>query len=163
MDNHEQSIQLDPQKIEVIDQLLQTCEQKLDETGKNSATQAFNLGCTAGIIPAGILVLISYIATRTWLATMITATLMLLALIGLANLAAFSARSKAMERVYKTEVGPEITRALQDSQISEEDFDQYTWQNLPETAYLRQFRPKSVQAAQTSLKRRILFLKKNRK
>jgi glucan phosphoethanolaminetransferase (alkaline phosphatase superfamily) len=163
MDNLEHSIKFDPEITEIIDQLLQTSEQKLEEVGKSSATQAFNLGCTAGLIPAGIIILITFIATKAWLAVVITTILMLLALVGLANLAALLARSKAMERVYKTEVAPEIERSLQELQISALDFDQYTWQNLPETAYIRQFRPKPLQETQTSTKRRILFLPKTRK
>jgi hypothetical protein len=163
MNEQDVLIQLDPNQTESIDQLLQTCEQKLDEAGKNSATQAFNLGCTAGFIPAGIIVLITFIVTKSWLAVMITAILMLLALVGFANLAALLARSKTVERVYETDVAPEIARTLQEQKISEQDFDQYVWRNLPVTAYIRQFRPKPFQAAQTSSKRRISFLQKNRK
>ena len=149
MEDPEQSIHFDPPKNEIIDLLLQTSEQKLDEIGKSSATQAFNLGCTAGLIPAGMIILITFIATKTWSAVMISAVLMLLALVGLANLAALVARTKAMERAYLTEVAPDIANTLQELQISEQDFNRYAWYSLPETAYLRQFLPDPFQATKT--------------
>jgi hypothetical protein len=160
MENLGQAFNIDPEKTGSIDLLLQTSEQKLNEAGQNSATQAFNLGCTVGIIPAGIIILITYIATRAWLAVLITTILMLLALIGLANLAAFFARSKSIERVYKIEVASELARNLAELKISEQDFDQYAWQTLPETAYLRQFLPEPAQATPISPKRRRFFQKR---
>jgi len=125
-----------------IDQFLEACELKLDEAGKISATQAFNLGCTIALIPAGIIILIAYIATRTWMAALLTGMLMSIAIIGFANLVAIIARTKAMERVYTNELKPEIINFIEEIGLTRSDFEQYAWQNLPNTSHLLQFLPK---------------------
>ncbi len=136
---------LNAAQIQSLEQILEACETKLGEAGKVNATQAFNLGCIIGVVPAGIIILIAYIATRSWLAALSTGILMMIALVGLANLAAITARAKAMERVYKTEASSDIARALQEAQISTDQFNQYAWENLPETAYTRHFIPQAAQ------------------
>lgn len=127
-----------------VDQFLEVCEQKLDEAGKINATQAFNLGCTIALIPAGIIVLIAYIATRTWLAALLTGVLMIIAVIGFANLSALTARTKTMERIFSNEVAPDISTYLQATGLARADFENKAWENLPPTAHLLQFIPKPI-------------------
>lgn len=134
-----QNLESNPQDQESIDQFLETCELKLEESGKNNATQAFNLGCTIALIPAGIIILIAYIATHTWIAAILTAILMGLAVIGFANLAAAIARTKTVERVYSSEISPAIDTYIQETRLTRAEFDSYTWENLPSSAYLLQF------------------------
>jgi hypothetical protein len=132
----------------IISAIIDTAEEKLDEAGKESATRAFNAGCTTGLIPGIIIVVIAYFLTKTWLAAIITGILMGMALVGYANLVALIARSKAMDRVYKSDIQPGIDQSLQEAEISQDEFNQFCLENLPETANLYQYLPKHGTAAE---------------
>lgn len=127
---------------EQLDELLEKAEQQLDEAGKINATHAFNLGCMIGLIPAGIIIIIALIVTRSWLAAVLITILMVVALIGLANLLALIARTNAIERTYNQEVGPAIKHDLQEANITETAFNEYAWQHVPPTSSLYGFLPK---------------------
>jgi hypothetical protein len=128
---------LSPELKQELSNLAETSNQKLDDSGKESANQAFNLGCMIGIIPAAIVVLIGIIATRaSWAIVALIVILMLMALLGFANLVAVISRSKTMDRVYRTETNPSIEKFLQDKSIQREQFDLLAWETLPEGAVL---------------------------
>lgn len=146
------------QKTDQIDALLEKSELRLDEAGKTNATHAFNLGCMIGLIPAGIIVIIALIATRSWLASVLTALLMIVALIGLANLLALIARSNAMERVYKDEVGPDIKNNLLMNDIPETEFNKYAWQHVSPTSNIYIFLPKPPEDPSEGKKKRRIKL-----
>ena len=134
--------QLSPEKMEIIHQLLDESEYKVNEASQTSATQAFNLGCTIGLIPAALIVLITYIATQSWLAALLSGILMTLALIGLANLVALTARTRTIERIYKQEISPEAERILAENDISQAAFTSYIWDHMAPTATLWPYLPK---------------------
>jgi hypothetical protein len=123
-----------------LETILHSANEKLDETGRINANQAFNLGCLIGLIPAALVVLLVFIITQaSWLAALITGILMLIALVGLANLAALRARTKTMERVYATEVKPKLERTRQQMDLTPAEFDQLAWQTVPDSAVLHTF------------------------
>jgi hypothetical protein len=139
--------------IEIIG-FLEKSEEKLDHSGRESATAAFNLGCTVGLIPAFVIVLIAFIATRySWLATITVAVLMMIALVGFANLVALVSRSKSMERIYITEISPGIDLLAAEHNITHEQIYQFARLQMPETAYLRQFIPQPEPQVSHSKKR----------
>jgi len=131
-----------PDPIPGLVSLVESSNQKLDDAGKESANQAFNLGCMIGIIPAAIIVLIGIIATHaSWAIVAIIAILMVIALLGFANLVAIISRSKTMDRVYRTEINPEVEKFLLDQHIQRQEFDLVAWQSLPERAVLLKYLP----------------------
>jgi hypothetical protein len=161
MENQNHTIPAD--KVEIINQLLQNSEEQLGETGKISATQAFNLGCSIGIIPAGFIILVTFIATRSWFAALVSTVLMFVALISCANLVALIARSKSMERVYRDAIQPNIQSTLKQENISEADLTKYMWENVPITANLYHFFPKPPVIESSPDKRRSIFFFKKHK
>lgn len=130
----------------IISAIIDTAEEQITDAGKESATRGFNVGCTTGFIPAIIIVIIAYIVTKTWLAAIITGILMVMALIGYANLVALIARSKAMDRVFITEVKPGIDKTLLETGISQDEFNRFAIENLSNSASLYQYLPKSENA-----------------
>lgn len=139
-----------------LEAILHAANEKLDETGRTSANQAFNLGCLIGLIPAALVVLLAFMITQaSWLVALITTVLMLIALLGLSNLAAIRARSKSIERVYKTELVPEFELTRQKMHLTPSEFDQLAWQTVPESAILHTMlnRPKIDDAALTAEER----------
>lgn len=146
-----------------INQLLEEAELKLDEAGKTSATLAFNLGCTTGLIPAALLIAITYLATKSWLAAVLMGILMLLALLGFANLAASMARTRTMQRIFNTEIATKIDQELTNQQISLETFHHYAWEYLPGSSLIGQYLPQPPKTEPPSPTRRPIFRPKFRK
>lgn len=143
--------------------ILEEAELKLDEAGKTSATQAFNLGCTTGLIPAALFITITFLATKSWLAAVLMGILMLLALLGFANLAASLARTRTMQRIYNTEIAIKIKQELTDQQISSEAFHQYAWEYLPGSSLIGQYLPQPPKAEPPTSSRKPIFRLKLRK
>ena len=110
-----------------------------DETMEN-ANRAFNLGCMIGLVPAGLVVLLSFFLTKgSWIPVGITAVLMFIALMLFTNLAAYTARNRTMERVYEEQIAPTIGPKLSEFKIEEEEFSQIADDILPAGAMLRNF------------------------
>ncbi len=147
----------------VINQILQEAEVKLEEAGKTSATQAFNLGCTTGLLPAAILIAIAFLTTKSWLAAVLMGILMLLALLGFANLAASMARTRTMQRIYTTEIAIKIEQELTSQQISLQEFHEYAWEYLPGSSLIGQYLPQPPKAELPTPTRKFIFRCKFRK
>lgn len=148
---------------QAINQMLEEAELKLDEAGKTSATQAFNLGCTTGLIPAMLFIAITYLATKSWLAAVLMGILMVLALLGFANLAASMARTRTMQRIYNTEIATKIEQELTTQQISSEAFHKYAWDYLPGSSLIGQYLPQPPTTDPQPPTRKPLFRLKLRK
>ena len=134
------ALETNPEPVETLSSYIESINEKLDIAGRESASQAFNLGCTVGIIPAALVVIITFFASSaSWLAALVIGILMIVALIGLANLVAFIARTKTLERVYRTEINPGIEQALARFSVTRTEFDQLANDQLPESAVLRRF------------------------
>ena len=70
---------------------------QVEAAGRLSANQAFTLACTTGFIPAALVVLVTFMITRSWQAVAIAGALMLIALLAFSNLVAYVARRKTMK------------------------------------------------------------------
>ncbi len=139
----QQSNEIENEKLANI---LFLATERLDEAGKTSATRAFNLGCLLGAVPVLFITLIAILLTKSWLAGMITAFLMLIALLGFANLVALITRSNTMKRVYDDEVSHQIEQMLTEANISKEILHVFADENLPNSATLREYIPELRQA-----------------
>ena len=131
---------LTPEQQARLDSLANMAHEKLESAAQSSANQAFNLGCSVGLLPAALIVGLSFLITRgSWIAALITALLMGIALLGLASLAANIARSNSIDRAYRQEVLPQIEANLHELDINRTDFDCWADQNLPAGASLRKY------------------------
>jgi len=128
--------QSDQELIEFITEL----NEKLEEEAMVNANRAFNLGCMIAIIPAGLVVLIAFFVSKgSWIPVTLTAVLMLIALLLLANLLAYTARNRTFDRVYKEDIAPKIEHKLSEIEISKENFTVIADELLPEESNLRKY------------------------
>lgn len=114
--------------------------QRLEDETMENANRAFNLGCMVGLLPAGLVVLLSYFLTKgSWIPVGITAVLMFIALMLFTNLAAYTARNRTMERVYEEQIAPTIEVKLSEYQVNEDEFSQIADEVLPAGAMMRNY------------------------
>jgi hypothetical protein len=132
-----------PITIEQQERVLAVIEQvheKLESAAQSNTTHAFNLGCSVGLLPAALIIGVAFLITKgSWIAAVITALLMAIALLGFASLVANITRVNIIENTYKNEALPQIEAVLQELDISRTDFDCLANQYLPEGAYLRKY------------------------
>jgi len=140
-----------PESISTLDKFILEVNDELEKAGTASANQAFNVGCSVGLLPVIVIVLLAFfISGNSWIATAITAGLMLLAWIGFANLVAQISKSKSITRTYKDYLAERITRELRELNISQSQFNQTALEILPKGAALRSFLPLPVAIATPS-------------
>lgn len=133
--------QLNNEENETLENILANFEESLDEAGRTSATRAFNLGCLIGVLPVLFVTLIAILLTKSWLAGIITAVLMLIALLGFANLVALISRSNTMKKLYQDDVADQLEQKLIELNISKKDFYVFARENLSNSAILREYIP----------------------
>jgi len=120
--------------------LIEQVHEKLESSAQSNTTHAFNLGCSVGLLPAALITGAAFFITKgSWIAAVITALLMAIALLGFASLVANITRANIIENTYKKEALPQIETVLQELNISRPDFDSLANQNLPEGACLRKY------------------------
>jgi hypothetical protein len=125
---------------EALIRLAVESNEKLTTAGDEITSKAFNLGFSVGLAPVGLCVIIAIIATKgSWVAAVITAALLLIALLGFASLAANVSRSNTIERIYREQVQKSIERCLAELQIEPADFVNIATKNLPNNAVLLRF------------------------
>ena len=66
---------------------------------------------------------------------------MFIALMLLANLAAYTARNKTMDRLYEEEISPQIDSRINEMQIDQNEFNREAAEVLPEGASLLKYLP----------------------
>lgn len=131
---------LTPDQQEALDLLVKEANDKLEDAGQSRATQAFNLGCSMTLIPGLVVVVLAFILSRAnWVMALIIAAVVILLALGLANLAAYTAKTNAIQRIYQLEAGPEIERALKKIELSRAVFDARARHILPQDAALQGF------------------------
>ena len=129
---------LTPDQQEALDLLVKEANDKLEDAGQSRATQAFNLGCSMTLIPGLVVVVLAFILSRAnWVMALIIAAVVILLALGLANLAAYTAKTNAIQRIYQLEAGPEIERALKKFELSRAVFDARARHILPKDAALQ--------------------------
>jgi hypothetical protein len=127
-------------QTEAISELVERSNEKLNTAAVDSADRAFNLSCTLGLLPTLLIVMLSFLLTRgSWAAAAIITLLMVIAVLGMANLAAYISRANTVKRVYEIEVWPEIGVFIGELNLPIEDFNKFVLNNLPEGAPLRDF------------------------
>ena len=129
-----------PEQNEALAGLVDRSNEALVEAGQSSATHAFNLGCSVSLLPAAILVILAFILTRgSWVFGFISILLALLAIVGVANLVASTAKEKAIQRTYQEKVAPEIEQKLSELNMDQDRFGLWVSNNLPDGAILRSY------------------------
>lgn len=106
-----------------LDDFIFASHQKLAEAGTSAAELAFGVGCTLGVLVAGMLmVLIFFAFTKTW--TVLAVILFILTLISflVSTILATRAREATTRKTYEREVKPEIDQYLSRRGISHEEF-----------------------------------------
>jgi hypothetical protein len=125
---------------EALSTLALSANERLEAAGRNSASLAFNLGCSIGLLPAILVVVLVFVlAHANWLASAAALLLSGALVLLLANLAAYTARNNAIRRTYKEQVSVDIQRALAELGIQEQVFLEQAEQSLPVGATLRKF------------------------
>ena len=118
-------------------QFIEELNEQLDEQSSSNANRAFNLGCLLGTIPALLIVLITYFVSKgAWVPIVFIAALMMVAVLLFANLAAYTARNRTMDRVYEEQIEPQIKSELEARSLEESEFNNLAREELPEGASL---------------------------
>lgn len=121
----------DPTQM-TLAEFVEARHQKLVDTGTSAAELAFGVGCTLGVLVAGMLmVLIFFAFTKTW--TILVVILFILTLISflVSSMLATRARSATTRRTYEREVIPEIEVFIASQGISYDEFIDQTSEILP--------------------------------
>lgn len=117
-----------------------TAEEKLEQTSQATATHAFNLAISFGLLPLIIIMLMVFIFVRGSLpALLITGILSALALIIFASLVVNTSRERALQRVYQEQVLPELLASARQLEIASFELPVLAQQRLPEGALLLKY------------------------
>ena len=131
------------QKPDTSDSITETIlglNETLEEQTITNANTAFNRGCLLGLIPAGVIVLLSFIVTGgSWLAAVLISILMFIGLMLTANLAAHTARDRTLARVYQEQIAPQINEIMEKFDLTSAELWELSDQILPAGAPLRNY------------------------
>lgn len=120
--------------------LAERLNESLRLSGASSAEQAFGIGCTLGLTPLLVILLVLFILKVINLILVFILLVMgLLVMVGVAMLVAQRARMNGMQRAYHTGIEPEINQYLAQSSLSRPEFDRLVSKLLPEGAPLQAF------------------------
>jgi len=123
-----------------LDHFLLEVEEQLEESGRLSANRAFNLGCWLGLVPAAVLTGIIFLFSEgSWVVTIVSAVMIVISLVALANLAAYIAKKRAIKRTYFEEINPRIEEEITRINISEAEFCEVAEGILPPDSLTIQF------------------------
>ena len=120
-----------------LDEYIVAANQKLAEAGTSAAELAFGVGCTLGVLVAGVLmVLIFFAFTKTW--TILAIILFILTLISflVSTILSTRAREATTRKTFLRDVQPEIDQYTSQQGISHEDFINQAADLLPSGAPL---------------------------
>ena len=114
--------------------------ERLEAASHSSMSRAFNLGCSTGLIPAAVAVIaVFYLFKGSVIGTVLTALVLALGIVAFANLSAYLARARTIQRVYKEIIYPEIETILGHAALTRQEFDHLADRTLPQQALLRMF------------------------
>jgi hypothetical protein len=113
---------------------------QLDNAGAASATHAFNLGCSATLLPGGLIVGgLFFLTGGNWIVGAVALVLALMVSLSLANGAALIARKRTLDRAFKELLKPEIEALLPEMGVTWSEFCQAARAGLPGTAVLKNY------------------------
>src|SRR5574341_2411703 len=120
--------------------LAERLNESLRLSGASSAEQTFGIGCTLGITPILVILLVLFIfKVINLILALILLVMGLLAMVGLAMLLAQRARLNGVALAYRTGVKTEIDQYLAQSGLTRSEFDRLVSKLLPESAPLQAF------------------------
>ena len=131
---------LSTEKIATLTTLAEASNGKLEAAAAISSSQAFNSGCSVGLIPGIIIILLVFFLSKGSIAAAAIAFLLVaMFLILFANGVAYISRTNAIGRLYHEQVKIEIDQVLQGEILSRQDFNQVASQVLPQDAALYKY------------------------
>jgi len=131
---------LDSGQSQELVSLVERLNESLRLSGANSAEHTFGLGCTIGLTPILVIILVLVIfKVVNLILAFILLGLAILAMVGIAMLAAQKARQNGMKRAYQTGVEAEINQYLAQSSLTRSQFNLLVSRLLPEDAPLQAF------------------------
>jgi hypothetical protein len=120
--------------------LAERLNESLRLSGASSAEQTFGIGCTLGLAPILVILLVLFIfKVINLILALILLVMGLLVMVGVAMLAAQRARQNGVTRAYQTDVKTEIDRYLARSGLTRPEFDRLVSKLLPAGAPLQAF------------------------
>ena len=120
--------------------LAERLNESLRLSGASSAEQAFGIGCTLGLTPILVILLVLFIfKVINLILAFILLVMGLLVMVGMAMLAAQRARLNGMTRAYHIGVKAEIDQYLAQSGLTRPEFDRLVSKLLPAGAPLQAF------------------------
>lgn len=123
-----------------IHSLLQTAEEKLQQTSQEVAERAFNLAISVGILPAILIMIAVFLLLKGSLpALIITGILVAILLILFASLVVNISRQRSLERIFEEQVRPEMLREMDVGEISKAELAQLIASQVPEGALISNF------------------------
>lgn len=126
--------------------LAESINESLEDAAGEASNRAFNLGCLAGVLPAGlVLVIIIFVTGFSLIGAAMVLVLTVMGMMAFANLAAAIARKNTLRRTYHDSLQPQITRELSLAGASQADFDLAAYSTLPAGSPLLQFLTPPVQ------------------
>ena len=125
-----------------LDDLLGRMNERLVDTGAEISDRAFNLGCGLGfLLLLAWGVAIYFIGGRNWLLLLISLVIFSLAVLWLVVLISDLSRNRALARVYRDEVKPELEKFERSGGVGAAEIEFRAHSLLPDQAPLLRFMP----------------------
>ena len=123
-----------------LDHFLEKIEEQLEDSARLTANRAFNLGCWLGLVPAAVLTIIVFLLSEgSWVVTVVSAVMILISLLALANLVAYISKKRALRRTYVDEIQPQVEAEITRLNISTSEFYEIAAGILPPDSLIIQF------------------------
>jgi hypothetical protein len=127
--------------------LAERLNENLRLSGASSAEQAFGIGCSLGLTPILVVLLVLFfLKVINLILAFILLVMALLAMVGVGMLVAQQARMNGMKRAYRSEIVGEINQYLTQSGMTRPEFDLLVSKLLPDGAPLQSFLSQKEQA-----------------
>jgi hypothetical protein len=142
--------EITPQQSEDLKELAESLNDQLRSSSSSGAEKAFGLGCGLGLMPVlGVILVLWITGVLSLIPALFLSVIGLIALVGVSLLLAQVARQRAAQRIFSTELEPEIIKFSSEQQIDRRVFDHIASQSLPADAPLQVFLfPVKVDAGQ---------------
>ena len=135
-----ENLSLSEEQNTALASLAESANARLETIAAASSSQAFNVGCSVGLMPGLFTVALVFFLSRGSIAAAAIAFLLVcLFLVLFANVVAYISRSKAIDRAYQDEINLEIELSLREGSFSRNTFEQAAGQVLPAEAALRKY------------------------
>jgi hypothetical protein len=128
---------LDPEIKDRLIRLINTTNERLDTTSLENASKAFNLGCSIILLPGILMIgIVLFLSHFNLVITALASVIIVIAVLLFANLVSSLARTHSMERLFESEIIPEIENELLETNTLRWVFDDLAKDTLPSNAPL---------------------------